>query len=48
MNGVKLVGIGLESLGAEEFVKNKYFAGDVYIDDKRKSYKDLNFKRYID
>ncbi|XP_019855199.1 PREDICTED: prostamide/prostaglandin F synthase-like [Amphimedon queenslandica] len=45
-NGIKLVGIGLESLGVEDFVKNKYFAGDIYIDDKRKCYKDLNFKRY--
>lgn len=44
-NGVKVVGIGLEQLGSEEFVESGYLAGDVYVDEKKQSYQDLGFKR---
>lgn len=42
---VKLVGVGLEELGVEEFVKDKYFDGDLYIDATQQCYKDLGYKR---
>ncbi|XP_063072592.1 prostamide/prostaglandin F synthase [Engraulis encrasicolus] len=45
-NGVALVGVGPEELGLEEFKTGGFFKGDVYIDEKKKSYKDLGFKRY--
>ncbi|KAG5274746.1 hypothetical protein AALO_G00139680 [Alosa alosa] len=45
-NGVALVGVGPEEIGVEEFKAGGFFKGDVYIDEKKKSYKDLGFKRY--
>lgn len=46
-HGVNLVAVGLEQLGAEEFVEKKFFVGDVYVDEKKQCYQDLGFKRYI-
>jgi len=43
---VRLVGVGLEHYGVEEFVEGNFFDGDLYIDDGRKSYDDLGFMRY--
>jgi len=46
-NGVKLVGVGLEELGVQDFIDGKYLDGDeLYIDTDKKSYKDLGFKRF--
>jgi prostamide/prostaglandin F2alpha synthase len=45
-NGVKLVGVGLEQLGAEEFVKQRFLDGEVYVDEKKKTYEDLGYKRF--
>lgn len=45
-NGVNLVGIGLEEVGAEAFIRERFLAGEVYVDLKKKCYKDLGFKRY--
>jgi len=42
---VRLVGIGLEELGLEDFQKGQFFAGDLYIDTKKETYKLLGFKR---
>lgn len=43
---VRLVGVGLEQLGVEEFVEKKFWDGELYIDEKKQSYKDLGFKRF--
>ncbi|XP_018580831.1 prostamide/prostaglandin F synthase isoform X1 [Scleropages formosus] len=45
-NGVALIGIGPEEVGLKEFVDGGFFKGDLYIDETKKCYKDLGFKRY--
>lgn len=45
-NGINMVAVGLEQLGAEEFMEGKFFDGEVYIDEGKKTYKDLNYKRF--
>ncbi|KAF7659173.1 hypothetical protein LDENG_00002200 [Lucifuga dentata] len=45
-NGVSLVGIGPEETGLKEFSEGGFFKGSLYVDEKKKSYKDLGFKRY--
>lgn len=45
-SGVSLVGIGPEEMGLKEFREGGFFKGSLYIDEKKKSYKDLGFKRY--
>ena len=40
-----MVGIGLESVGLEEFLEGKYFAGDLFLDQKKASYDSLGFQR---
>ena len=40
-----MVGIGLESLGLEEFLEGKYFAGDLFVDKKKASYGRFGFPR---
>ncbi|XP_064611365.1 prostamide/prostaglandin F synthase-like [Liolophura sinensis] len=42
---VRLVGIGLEELGVEEFVEGNFFSGELYIDLKKECYQNLGFKR---
>lgn len=42
---VRIIGIGLEKLGVEEFVEGKFFDGELYIDQDKKAFKSLNFKR---
>ena len=42
---VNLIGVKNESAGVEEFVERKFFAGDLFIDNKREVYKKLGFKR---
>ncbi|XP_077301985.1 prostamide/prostaglandin F synthase-like [Arctopsyche grandis] len=44
-NNVKLIGIGAEDIGAEEFKEGKFFDGDLYLSDKD-AYKNLGFKRF--
>jgi len=44
--GVRLVAIGLEEKGLEEFVQGQFFTGELYVDTDKKCYKDLEFKRY--
>jgi len=45
-NNVKLIGVGLEELGVQEFIDGKFFDGELYIDKDKKSYNDLGFKRF--
>lgn len=45
-SGVALAGIGPEGLGLQEFKDGGFFKGDIFIDEKKKCYKDLGFKRY--
>ncbi|XP_036387516.1 prostamide/prostaglandin F synthase [Megalops cyprinoides] len=45
-SGVGLVGIGPEETGLKEFLDGGFFKGELYIDEKKQSYKDLGFKRY--
>lgn len=44
-HNVKLVGVGLEEFGVEEFVANGYFKGDLYLDQNLATYKGLGFGR---
>lgn len=44
-NNVRMIGVGLEELGVEQFVEGKFWAGELYIDTKKQCYKDLGFKR---
>lgn len=39
------MGVGLEELGVEEFVKGEFFSGELYIDTKKQAYKALGFRR---
>lgn len=45
-SGVALVGIGPEEFGMKEFKEGGFFKGSIYLDEQKKSYKDLGFKRY--
>lgn len=45
-SGVSLVGIGPEEFGLKEFKDGGFFKGAIYLDEKKKCYKDLGFKRY--
>ncbi|XP_060066477.1 prostamide/prostaglandin F synthase-like, partial [Ylistrum balloti] len=42
---VRLIGVGLEELGLDDFVSGEFFTGDLYLDLKKQCYKDLGFKR---
>jgi len=43
--GCRLVGVGLEELGVEEFVAGGYFTGELYVDTDKQSFKALGFKK---
>ncbi|XP_053172425.1 prostamide/prostaglandin F synthase [Scomber japonicus] len=45
-SGVALVGVGPEEIGLKEFQEAGFFKGSLYVDQQKKSYKDLGFKRY--
>jgi len=45
-SGVALVGVGPEEVGMKEFQEAGFFKGPIYVDEQKKSYKDLGFKRY--
>ncbi|XP_058530399.1 prostamide/prostaglandin F synthase [Ochotona princeps] len=45
-NGVRLVGVGPEALGLQEFLDGGYFSGELYLDETKQLYKELGFKRY--
>lgn len=43
---VRLVGIGHENTGLEDFQKEALFKGELYVDVERNAYKALEFKRF--
>lgn len=45
-SGVALVGVAPEEFGLKEFKEGGFFKGSIYVDEQKKSYKDLGFKRY--
>ncbi|XP_019063507.1 prostamide/prostaglandin F synthase [Fukomys damarensis] len=45
-HGVRLVGVGPEALGLQEFQDGGYFSGELYLDESKQLYKELGFKRY--
>lgn len=45
-NQIRLIGIGPETVGLQEFLDGKYFTGELYLDESKQSYKELGFKRY--
>ncbi|GFR12880.1 hypothetical protein TNCT_81281, partial [Trichonephila clavata] len=45
-NNVRLIGIGVEELGVEDFINGKFFEGDLFIDCEKKCYTDLGYKRF--
>ncbi|CAG0922505.1 unnamed protein product [Notodromas monacha] len=45
-HNVRLIGIGLEQLGVEEFLEKRFFSGELYVDEKKKNYADLGYKRH--
>ncbi|XP_004705269.1 prostamide/prostaglandin F synthase isoform X2 [Echinops telfairi] len=45
-HGVRLVGVGPETLGLQEFLDGGYFSGELYLDESKQFYKELGFKRY--
>ncbi|XP_061744644.1 prostamide/prostaglandin F synthase [Nerophis ophidion] len=44
--GVALVAVGPEEFGLQEFKNLGFFKGPIYVDEQKKCYKDLCFKRY--
>ncbi|XP_037514570.1 prostamide/prostaglandin F synthase isoform X2 [Rhipicephalus sanguineus] len=44
--GVRLVGIGHENIGLEDFRRGEYFKGELYVDEERNAYKALQYKRF--
>ncbi|XP_049631353.1 prostamide/prostaglandin F synthase [Suncus etruscus] len=45
-HGVRLVGVGPEAVGLREFLDGRYFAGELYLDETKRFYKELGFRRY--
>uniref|UniRef100_A0A8C5ZZ29 Prostamide/prostaglandin F synthase n=1 Tax=Marmota marmota marmota TaxID=9994 RepID=A0A8C5ZZ29_MARMA len=45
-HGVRLLGVGPETLGLQEFLDGGYFSGELYLDESKQFYKELGFKRY--
>uniref|UniRef100_A0A8C7CG24 Prostamide/prostaglandin F synthase n=1 Tax=Neovison vison TaxID=452646 RepID=A0A8C7CG24_NEOVI len=45
-HGVRLVGVGPEALGLQEFLDGGYFSGELYLDESKQFYRELGFRRY--
>ncbi|KAM4871864.1 prostamide/prostaglandin F synthase isoform 1-T1 [Thomomys bottae] len=45
-HGVRLVGVGPEARGLQEFLDGRFFSGELYLDEGKQLYKELGFKRY--
>lgn len=45
-NNIRLIAVGLEDFGYEEFVQGNYFKGELYIDIDEASYKEIGYKKY--
>jgi len=44
-HNVRLIGIGLESVGLQEFLEGQFFEGELFLDYEKSSYTKLGFKR---
>ena len=44
-HNIRLVAIGVEELGYQEFVFNKFFHGEIYIDTKLEAFERLGLKK---
>lgn len=42
---MRLIGVGLEEIGLEEFQRGQFFAGELFIDTKKETYKLMGFRR---
>ena len=42
----RLIGVGFETIGLEEFKEGNFFAGELFIDETRESYNKLGFVRF--
>ena len=42
---IRLVAIGLEELGYEEFIEKKFFHGELYLDTEAEAFKRLGLKK---
>ncbi|XP_054271307.1 prostamide/prostaglandin F synthase-like [Macrosteles quadrilineatus] len=45
-NNIRLIGVGPEQLGVEEFKEGKFFDGELFVDVDKKVYSKIGFKRY--
>jgi len=45
-HNIKLIGVGVDDVGKEEFTNGKFFDGDLYIASEKKTYSTLGFKRF--
>lgn len=45
-NNVRLIGVGLEPLGMEEFIQGKFFDGELFVDNEKQSFKTMGFQRF--
>jgi len=43
---IRLIGIGLEEEGVQDFIDAEYFAGELYVDPKKEQYRALAFKQF--
>merc|ERR1711892_64906 len=42
-NNVRLIGVGLEPLGLEQFLEGNFFDGEPFVDEEKQSFKKLGF-----
>jgi len=45
-HNINMVAVGVEQLGAEEFVERGFFKGEVYVDEKKQTYADMGYRRF--
>uniref|UniRef100_A0A914A044 Prostamide/prostaglandin F synthase n=1 Tax=Patiria miniata TaxID=46514 RepID=A0A914A044_PATMI len=45
-HNIRLIGIGLEEFGLQEFVEGKFWDGELYVDLKKQTYAAIGYKRF--
>jgi len=45
-NNVRLIGVGVEPLGVEEFIEGKFFDGELFLDNDKQTFKKMGFGRF--
>lgn len=45
-HNVRLIGVGVENFGVEDFINEGFFTGELFVDDSKTCYKELGYKRY--